>query len=1625
MEEYRYKGMSAEEWDNLANPIPANDEQLKELGFLDEQNGENEGGNKLYETADKFGIEHPDEGKEYEQLSAGETAKDAVISLGVEASHLFAPKSSEWQYESRTKLGESLKYGYRYIAGTASLFLGGGWIGGVIKGAGVANKASKAYKIGSGIEKLFSGADIIKTGKKATKLEKFGARLVNSTLGGAFSGAIADYILYRPEDNEGHLADLFSEQEFLSWLQSDDNDTEAQAKFKNVLEGFIVGMGFGSTIEFALKPLFAKSLMHIKSLAKAKSKKQAEEAIKQIAIDEINIEKFADKADMISNVKRIQQETSVSGEDPSEVILQQFPVKDKAEAQAMLDVINRGEEIFMHEDGTWDIKVNNWEDAYKVSKEEYSKQLAANDNAQANVISNVPVHKGDTALKHQNEAIKHTWRNRGWLGSNEELNQAKANKIAKNYKDKWTIDNNIKVEYIDGLTINGEKVDGITSTAVSQGKKNTKGKQTAKAEARSKKNELKDKKILVTKLNYITQSRRGRTWKVDISSPEEHAIKEADEAFNAFVKEVIKDPNMGSDNVIKAEQVLDRTLKRLPDGMEEDYVSKLSEVYQTVADMLEAQTKAESSAEILPDITIRIDTNAKNPYATLRAELEHARDIAKGSVPDQSKQHFSRYDGLNEGEAAVEYTYKKSVGKHKILSPDEEVTPKAQPQAETVKPQTVSEVKEVVTTEEIVNDVVNGDLHIETATDVESLIDKTIEGTPEISGRTFKDIADDAEKLVKPLEDLAESDISAYREAFVKGDEKLLDLFVRKELAATKILSILAEKIETLGMQAPIEIQRNICDMVAHITGYVDGLRSGSGALLNSQKLVNRALETFGSMRISQLTKAGIKEFADLLDKDIKELFNLKFTKGEQLNLQQMKQEIFNRVFQYGEGDFMELLSEDTEFAESFSKMLDNFLKSPNLESEEIYKQLENLLTERQYQMAYQAAQLAPKAEGKINTIKNWSAEQGGIASYYVHNLLSGVGSVLKNVGSGVMNTAYFPARKILGGLLGGGSVMSNEGWNTYKVMMSNWTESWELCKQAFLKGEGKLSNINTEPMNLEEGVFRGFHNWNDDNLWHKIQNFHSVMTRAMGATDEFMSQLNYRSICKAKCLNKADQMAAMAGKTGDENWINATAEKLFKKKFSSDGRPLDIEAYNEAKTILYQNNLSGKMLNEKTGEMEIMREQTAVMRFAESINNEANRNAFVKFIFPFVKTGANILQMNLDHNGLYAIISPAQRKVLLAKTPEGALARSQVAFGMFSLAFGTFMAANGMITGSAPSDKKERKALFETGWRPYSIKVTNPTSGNSYWVSYQGYEPLHTMLGFSADCFNLGQAIVKPEDEQKWVKFSQQVGATLINNFIDKAAFRTGLKQLSILTDPESVVDWQKAMSQLAQGFLPSSALVRGLSSVGDRDVTQAQSLYERLFNNYFNRGLGDYRRDVFGDRQDIYGILVTTADKANDEPEYQELARLAEYGYSPSDISTVLSGTKLKFKNFKNPETGRSAYDAMQEELSTIVLGGKTLKEAVNELVTSPEYQSMPDGVDNEIKWSSQDDTKINALNDIFRDYNEAAKEAILNSGVPYIDKSGRSLENAQEDLEIEKMDKILNQNLNGTAEQIRSLF
>lgn len=1765
---------------SVSSTVSFNDAEGLGLMQPEPQGQEENGTNKFYDTLDTIGIEHPDADKEYEKLNAWDTTVDVTKSLFTEASHIFAPKDKELQYESRTHFGENVKYGYRYIAGTAGFILGGEAVAG-IKVLANLGRTGKAIQ---GIGKLLSANKLIKTGANASKAAKIGAAIGNASLGGAAAGALADFTLYRPEENEGHLADAFghTDNALLSYLQSKDTDTDINAKLKNVVEGLVMGIGIGNIVEFGAKPLFKTALKNLKALKDGK--KGALEAVVQ---DQINLERFASKADLLETVENIKAEAEANGTEASQLLIDRLHPSDNPEAQQMLKVLNDGEEIFVHSDGTWDISVNKWDDAYKVSPEEYKKQLLARDMAQDG-------YAGDTAISHQDAAVKETWTNRGWIGENEELTKTNANKIAKDYKDKFEIDNNIKVEFVDGLTIKGQAVEGNTQATKNLGKS-----------IKSKQNAIDKKKLQISKLeDKITMAEGGN-------------------------KEV-KDP---LDNLKEELRIARNELKQL-----------------------EKEAKGKNK---IPNITIQIDINAKNPYATLRSELEHARDIAKGEVPNQSEKHFSRYNGLNEGEVAPEYVYKKAQGKYNatsqnvmndgqiaengvkynqeningqsrtdttntgrgqtgtnrqsdvrplsdyrspsngsrayirrgsvwvinpeadslfgevnvpkleftetnganaqefytllkdlkaldrnkysqvhlytpeeyaqmrlftgkdgkygfaikpdgdivsvFVSPDapkrsghslviaaksaggtkldafdtylssfyekhgfqetgrdvwndeyiprdiegnvewdknywakynngepdvvyrelQKPTPTVATEPQQLKIDFNSTIEAKQSTGDIVTGIVNGEVKPATKADIETLVSKVEKLNPEISGFKWKNLTEDSEAFAKKLEEIFdEEDVSGLLEALAKGDIDDLEYIVRKEMAAVDILNTLAEAGKKMGTDASIEAKEAIISTIRHTSEYITGIKSGFGRGLNSQKPINSLLESYGASRLSSWTKEGIRTFSQALIDEINDIISLNFTRGEKLTPQTMGQDLIRRLLEREDTrDFVSFLLQNDEMKADYVKEIQKLLANPktaNIDS--MAESLTRLINSAEYNSIFKASQLAPDKKSFYKTVADWCDKQGGITSYYVHNLLSGVGSLAKNIGSGAINTVYFPARKILASLdpfidQQTREALGNEGWRTYKCMLQSWSESWQLMKEAFIVGNGKLTDIGENTLNITDGKFQGYHELqkidyyfqDPQKFWEGMQNLHSAMTRAMGATDEFMSQLNYRSIARSKALQEAEQNAIEAGMKDNEVWINEEADRIFKNKFDNHGKPTDVESLNEARTILYQNNLDGTMYNYQTGAKEQMRDPSFVMKLAGSLQGMANENAFMKCMFPFVKTGANILQMSLDHNAIYMAASPLQRKLLTAQTAEGALARSQCAFGMFSLAIGAMMAFNGMITGSAPSDPKERKALFATGWKPYSFKI-----GDNY-VSYQGYEPLHGMLGFAADCANMYSTITNPEDEARLQHFQAQILPTLVNNFLDKAAFRTGLSQLDLVLNPQDADEWNRAMAQTAKGFLPDVAFVTNTKSVGEHDVLQPKTFYERVFYRYFPEKWTpmDYRRNVFGEKQSITGLIVTSVGQQENTPEDEVLEYLSRYGYSPSEIDDVIANTGLRISDFKDSETQRSAMDAMKEEMSTVTIQGLTLREAVRALVTTEEYQSLPDGVDLDTgaRWGSSEDTKINAINDIFLMYKQRAKKNIMNNNDYFTDSQGRTMQEASDDIKLKRLQQLNN--------------
>ena len=1565
MENIRIDGLSADEWEALANPQQPTPEDLGNMGIIQGQQ---------QETPAKEGQQpQKAEREDYEDLGYWQTVGDELMAGAVEASKFFVPKKYELNYTPRTRAGEAFQTFSKYLLGIGGLFVGGE-VAGIAKGAMLAKNLNTGAKIAGGAEAILKGNKFFKTSATGTKA--LGVKALNIGTQGVLQGAILDATIH--EADEGRIADMFgdTQNKFIDWLQTDENDSQAMGKLKNVIDGAIFSIGINGVFSTA-EPILGRVLKNVKTLkTAAPTEEEAVKLTNEVIQDQVKLQKIAETSDIVNTVKEL-RETS---DDASEAIINTFHPDNIEDAQNILKILEDGDDIAVHEDGSFAIKVSKWDDAYKVSPDEYKRQLAEADQLKADAFGTA--NAGDTALEHQDAAVRHTWTNRGWIGENEELNQKAANKIAKNYKDKFKIDNNVKVEFVDGLTIKGKAVEGNTSATSFLGKT-----------AKNKQNAIDKKALQVQKLQDRVTMLEG-----------------------------------GNEPVMEELEVAKEELRIAQ--------NELTDLQKTV-----------KGKNLRPNITIQIDKNAKNPYATLRAELEHARDIAKGEVPKQSERHFARYNGLNEGEAASEYTYKKSVGKNNALNPEEavelpkeNVEPEVKVPQKNVEPELKIEELNITeapkteaeqlkldfnatttsakTTEELVENVTTGTAKIADVEDIGTVLNKTIELDTEISGTTWEAIAKDADKMADVMLQAEELGLNKeLTEALSMNDVKTMDEITRKVLAAQKLSSQLGDRLAALGENPTMEQMKSIIDTIDTIGRYTKETGSASGRSLQARKFVNKAVETFGSLRLSQLTKEGINTISDLLSTEINKIVDLNFTRGEALTAQEMKQTLMEQLLQNTDSPFIQLLTDDAELATKFDNILDDlFSGGGKVTPKNVYSKLEDAITEARYREVFNATKLAETPETKAQVVKKWCDAQGGMTSFYVHNLLSGVGTLAKNIISGGLNTVYFPAKKIIAGYLGGGEAMTREGWNTYKNLMSSWKEAWSLGKQAFLNGEGQLSMMR-DTMALADGeVFNGFREWNFDfstpeGIWHSIQNFHSVMTRAMGASDEFMSQLNYRSIKRAKAIEQAEKLTGQYNIT-DEAVKSNIADRIFKNAFDNAGKPIDVETLAEAKDILYQLPLNGQVFDRTTGEMKQVRPQTWVTQVASGLNSGAAKNPVLKIMFPFVKTGANILQQNLEHNGIYAVLSNSQRQLLMANTREGALARSQVAFGMFSFMTAAGLAMSGMITGSAPSDQKERAALFETGWKPYSIRI-----GNKY-ISYQGYEPIQTICGFAADSVNIYGNITSSDDEAKWEKFSQQVLSTSVNNFLDKAAFRTGLRQLAFITSPDENMDeFQKTLSQTAQGFLPDSAMVRNMSSVGNRSITAPKSAYERIFNNYFNRGLGDYRRDVFGNRQDNVGLLVTNVAPDNaSQPEYEEMEYLSQFGFSPSDISKTIKDTTLKYTEFKDPETGRSVYDTMQEELSTVEIDGKTLQDAVRDLVTSQEYQDLPIGVNmNGYKYSSSEATKLNAIRSIFVEYNNAALQNVIRDyGELYIDRRGRTMSEAVDEVQNEKLNQSINEGL-----------
>lgn len=397
--------------------------------------------------------------------------------------------------------------------------------------------------------------------------------------------------------------------------------------------------------------------------------------------------------------------------------------------------------------------------------------------------------------------------------------------------------------------------------------------------------------------------------------------------------------------------------------------------------------------------------------------------------------------------------------------------------------------------------------------------------------------------------------------------------------------------------------------------------------------------------------------------------------------------------------------------------------------------------------------------------------------------------------------------------------------------------------------------------------------------------------------------------------------------------------------------------------------------------------EGSLLRRGANAINALRADYPELRFLLPVFNVPVNALVETMRRTPIARI--PGVNAYLFKETARelagelGPVAQAD-AHGRTLLAAGFMMAGfqmnrTGMLTGAGPQNPTDRKVWLQTH-EPYSIRVGDA------WVRYDKFDILGGLLSIPATVADASTYLAEDQsaEEVMW----SGVGA-LAQWFRDRAALRNATGLLALGDDPTK--DAGSVFSQLAgsvaSGFYP--AALRTLITDG---MTNPYMPLKRSWTDYVEAAL------PFNDVEVVRNVLGEPVEKAlnsvpeamvpvsmvkavgyDTDPVLDELDRLYQAtGYGAGADSKSFSYGFFADKDVKL-EDGRSIYTHAMQARQTIEVEGSTLREALQELIDSEEYNSAVDGDSQKKETSRGEASRGYMVAQLFKTYNTAIKQQI----------------------------------------------
>lgn len=374
----------------------------------------------------------------------------------------------------------------------------------------------------------------------------------------------------------------------------------------------------------------------------------------------------------------------------------------------------------------------------------------------------------------------------------------------------------------------------------------------------------------------------------------------------------------------------------------------------------------------------------------------------------------------------------------------------------------------------------------------------------------------------------------------------------------------------------------------------------------------------------------------------------------------------------------------------------------------------------------------------------------------------------------------------------------------------------------------------------------------------------------------------------------------------------------------------------------------------------------------ANSLTSLTRKWPAARFVMPFIGTVSNIMKQGIEHSPFGFFMSRARQSNDLR---ERAIARGEALFGTAALAPIAYLAATGRLSGAGPSDPSKRAALYESGWRPHSIRVPGGFIGDSvaqalgatrsddgdYWVSYTLAQPIAVQAAIVANGFEAWEEAGSKDSGSTESIISSTI-ARAGKSALDQS-FLSGVGDLiDALNDPSAA---DKFFGRLAQGFIPLSGLARNVTQTVDRTVRDPEGIIEHVEANVPGLStLVDPRLTRFGEdveREGTSALWAPEAEPVQHDWINDELSRLGVNVGMPSErlqAPTALGGQKIAMSD--------------EDALELRRFRGRSVRANLSAVMGAPGYESLPDYV--------RADLLRRAVRDASGDASDAARMAHL---------------------------------------------